>query len=96
LGFGFVGVFNIFPFIVQVANVMSTGMEWNVLRIGAMTFLSVGQLLPHQLANFHTEDFIYPIGDKLFTSVLLSVAATVNTQINCILIWLNKRGKISV
>jgi histone-lysine N-methyltransferase MLL3 len=49
---------------VQVANVMSTGMEWNVLRIGAMTFLSVGQLLPHQLANFHTEDFIYPIGEN--------------------------------
>jgi hypothetical protein len=57
--------FNIFAsLIVQVANVMSTGMEWNVLRIGAMTFLSVGQLLPHQLANFHTEDFIYPIGDN--------------------------------
>ncbi len=46
----------------QVANVMATGMESNVLRIGAMTFLSVGQLLPHQLANFHNEDFIYPIG----------------------------------
>ncbi len=69
MDFGFVGVFNIFAsLIVQVANVMSTGMEWNVLRIGAMTFLSVGQLLPHQLANFHTEDFIYPIGDNFFTS----------------------------
>jgi hypothetical protein len=61
---------------VQVANVMSTGMEWNVLRIGAMTFLSVGQLLPHQLANFHTEDFIYPIGEN-FSHVFLSFAATI-------------------
>ena len=47
----------------QVANVMSTGMESNVLRIGAMTFLCVGQLLPQQLANVHSEDFIYPIGN---------------------------------
>ena len=49
----------------QVANVMSTGMESNVLRIGALTFLNVGQLLPHQLNNFHTENFIYPIGYKI-------------------------------
>jgi hypothetical protein len=52
---------------------MSTGMEWNVLRIGAMTFLSVGQLLPHQLANFHTEDFIYPIGEKFSHTVAATV-----------------------
>ena len=49
----------------QVANVMSTGMESNVLRIGALTFLSVGQLLPHQLNTFHSENFIYPIGYKI-------------------------------
>ena len=33
---------------------MSTGMESNVLRIGSLTFLNVGQLLPHQLNNFHS------------------------------------------
>ena len=49
----------------QVANVMSTGMETNVLRVGAMTFIQVGQLLPHQLPSFHTETNIYPIGYKI-------------------------------
>merc|ERR1719320_350266 len=49
----------------QVANVMSTGMETNVLRVGSLTFLSVGQLLPHQLHTFHNEEYIYPIGYKI-------------------------------
>ena len=49
----------------QVANVMSSGMETNVLRLGSMTFLSVGQLLPHQLHTFHNEEYIYPIGFKI-------------------------------
>ena len=49
----------------QVANVMSSGMETNVLRLGSLTFLSVGQLLPHQLHTFHTPEFIYPIGYKI-------------------------------
>ena len=51
----------------QVANIMSSGMETNVLRLGSLTFLSVGQLLPHQLTapSFHTEEFIYPIGFKI-------------------------------
>jgi len=49
----------------QVANVMTDGMEFNVMRIGSVTFLSVGQLLPQQLQAFHTEDFIYPIGYKI-------------------------------
>merc|ERR1719300_2137887 len=51
----------------QVANIMSSGMETNVLRLGSVTFLSVGQLLPHQLTapSFHTEEFIYPIGFKI-------------------------------
>merc|ERR1719277_1543068 len=35
----------------QLANVMSTGMETNVLRLGSLTFLNVGQLLPHQHVN---------------------------------------------
>jgi len=49
----------------QVASVMATGMETHILRVGSLTFLTVGQLLPHQLRNFHTEDFIYPIGYKI-------------------------------
>merc|ERR1712045_878361 len=49
----------------QIAEVMSSGMETNVLRLGSMTFLSVGQLLPHQLHTFHNEEYIYPIGFKI-------------------------------
>ena len=49
----------------QIAEVMSSGMETNALRLGSMTFLSVGQLLPHQLHTFHTEEYIYPIGFKI-------------------------------
>ena len=33
-----------------------------LLRVGSLTFLSVGQLLPHQLAAFHSPHCIYPIG----------------------------------
>merc|ERR1712012_1133317 len=49
----------------QIASVMATGMETHHLRVGSLTFLSVGQLLPHQLRNFHTEDYIYPVGYKI-------------------------------
>jgi histone-lysine N-methyltransferase MLL3 len=37
----------------------------NLLRVGSLIFLSVGQLLPHQLQNFHTQNYIYPIGYKI-------------------------------
>lgn len=37
----------------------------NLLRVGSLIFLSVGQLLPHQLANFHTPNYIYPVGYKI-------------------------------
>lgn len=49
----------------QVASVMASGMETHNLRVGSLTFLSVGQLLPHQLRNFHSEEYIYPIGYKI-------------------------------
>ena len=49
----------------QVATVMATGMETHNLRVGSLTFLNVGQLLPHQLKTFQTEDYIYPIGYKI-------------------------------
>lgn len=37
----------------------------HLLRVGSLIFLNVGQLLPHQLPNFHTQNFIYPIGYKI-------------------------------
>ena len=51
----------------QVAKVMTHGgpEDQQVMRIGSLTFLSVGQLLPHQLHNFHTKDHIFPIGYKV-------------------------------
>ena len=47
----------------QVASVMATGMETHLLRVGSLTFLNVGQLLPHQLRNFHTEEYVYTVQD---------------------------------
>lgn len=37
----------------------------HLLRVGSLIFLSVGQLLPHQLPNFHTPNYIYPVGYKI-------------------------------
>lgn len=49
----------------QVAAVMHHSDQNNLLRVGSLIFLSVGQLLPHQLQNFHTANYIYPIGYKI-------------------------------
>lgn len=46
----------------QVAAVMHHSDTNNLLRVGGLIFLNVGQLLPHQLQNFHTPNYIYPIG----------------------------------
>lgn len=54
----------------QVAKVMTTGIDQHILRVGSLIFLSVGQLLPHQLRNFHTDSFIYPIGYKIIRYVV--------------------------
>ncbi|KAG5897188.1 hypothetical protein JTB14_022544 [Gonioctena quinquepunctata] len=49
----------------QVASVMHHSDTNNLLRVGSLIFLNVGQLLPHQLQNFHTPNYIYPIGYKI-------------------------------
>ncbi|XP_063990116.1 histone-lysine N-methyltransferase 2C-like isoform X3 [Diachasmimorpha longicaudata] len=49
----------------QVAAVMHHSEHNHLLRVGSLIFLSVGQLLPHQLANFHTSNYIYPVGYKI-------------------------------
>lgn len=50
----------------QVATVMHHACDTNnLLRVGSLIFLNVGQLLPHQLQNFHTSNYIYPIGYKI-------------------------------
>lgn len=49
----------------QVASVMHHSDNSNLLRVGSLIFLNVGQILPHQLQNFHTSNYIYPIGYKI-------------------------------
>ncbi|EAA05242.4 AGAP011192-PA [Anopheles gambiae str. PEST] len=49
----------------QVASVMHHSESNNLLRVGSLIFLNVGQLLPHQLQSFHTPNYIYPIGYKI-------------------------------
>lgn len=50
----------------QVAAVMHHASDTNnLLRVGNLIFLNVGQILPHQLQNFHTANYIYPIGYKI-------------------------------
>lgn len=49
----------------QVAAVMHHSELSNLLRVGSLIFLNIGQLLPHQLQNFHTPNYIYPIGYKI-------------------------------
>lgn len=49
----------------QVAAIMHHSEMVNLLRVGSLIFLNVGQLLPHQLEAFHTPNYIYPIGYKM-------------------------------
>lgn len=50
----------------QVAAVMHhSSSHQYLLRVGSLTLLNVGQLLPHQLTAFHTPTAIYPIGFKV-------------------------------
>ena len=49
----------------QVASIMHHSDLTNLLRVGSLILLNVGQLLPHQLQAFHTPNYIYPIGYKI-------------------------------
>ncbi|XP_050538533.1 histone-lysine N-methyltransferase 2D-like isoform X4 [Daktulosphaira vitifoliae] len=50
----------------QVAAVMHHSSSHQFLiRVGSLTLLNIGQLLPHQLNAFHTSTAIYPIGFKV-------------------------------
>ncbi|GBP54287.1 Histone-lysine N-methyltransferase trr, partial [Eumeta japonica] len=49
----------------QVASVMLHSDTNNLIRVGGLIFLSPGHLLPHQLAAFHTPNYIYPVGYKI-------------------------------
>ena len=49
----------------QVASIMHHSDLTNLMRVGSLILLNVGQLLPHQLQAFHTQNCIYPIGYKV-------------------------------
>lgn len=49
----------------QVASIMHHSDLSNLMRVGSLILLNVGQLLPHQLHTFHTPNYIYPIGFKI-------------------------------
>lgn len=49
----------------QIASVMLHSDTNHLIRVGGLIFLSPGHLLPHQLAAFHTPNYIYPIGYKI-------------------------------
>lgn len=58
----------------QVAAIMHHSEMTNLMRVGSLIFLNVGQLLPHQLEAFHTPNYIYPIGYKIVSiSVMIIV-----------------------
>lgn len=48
----------------QIAE-MIQGEQQNVMRIGSLVFLNIGQLLPHQLSAFHDHNNIFPVGYKV-------------------------------
>jgi [histone H3]-lysine4 N-trimethyltransferase MLL3 len=49
----------------QVAAAMHQSELSNLMRVGSLIFLNIGQLLPHQLQAFHSPNHIYPIGYKI-------------------------------
>lgn len=48
----------------QIATMIHQG-DQNLMRIGNLIFVNIGQLLPHQLQAFHTPNSIYPVGYKI-------------------------------
>lgn len=59
-----------------------TSTEHLALRIGSLIFRHVGQLLPHQLKQFSTDHYIYPVGfdvSRIFWSTSSTSCRTVYT-----------------
>lgn len=54
----------------QIASIVQNAELTHLMRIGSLIFLNVGQLLPHQLQEFHTANYIYPVGYKVVRNVV--------------------------
>ncbi|XP_074835657.1 histone-lysine N-methyltransferase 2D [Carettochelys insculpta] len=46
----------------QIASIIQRGERLHMFRVGGLLFHAIGQLLPHQLADFHSVTALYPVG----------------------------------
>ncbi|KAM9350418.1 histone-lysine N-methyltransferase 2D [Symphorus nematophorus] len=46
----------------QIASILQRGDRIHLFRVGGLIFHAVGQLLPSQMANFHSSTAIFPVG----------------------------------
>lgn len=46
----------------QIASILQRGDRIHLFRVGTLIFHAVGQLLPSQMANFHSPTAIFPVG----------------------------------
>lgn len=46
----------------QIASILQRGDRIHLFRVGGLIFHAVGQLLPSQMANFHSATAIFPVG----------------------------------
>ncbi|CAN9516118.1 unnamed protein product [Ophioblennius macclurei] len=46
----------------QIASILQRGDRIHLFRVGGLIFHAIGQLLPSQMANFHSPTAIFPVG----------------------------------
>lgn len=46
----------------QIASILQRGDRIHLFRVGSLIFHAIGQLLPSQMANFHSATAIFPVG----------------------------------
>ncbi|KAM9319960.1 histone-lysine N-methyltransferase 2D [Gastrophryne carolinensis] len=46
----------------QIASIIQRGDRIHMFRVGGLVFHSIGQLLPHQMQDFHSVTALYPVG----------------------------------
>uniref|UniRef100_A0A8D0HED6 [histone H3]-lysine(4) N-methyltransferase n=1 Tax=Sphenodon punctatus TaxID=8508 RepID=A0A8D0HED6_SPHPU len=46
----------------QIASIIQRGERLHMFRVGGLVFHAIGQLLPHQMGDFHSATALYPVG----------------------------------
>ncbi|XP_056418192.1 histone-lysine N-methyltransferase 2D isoform X3 [Hyla sarda] len=46
----------------QIASIIQRGDRIHMFRVGGLVFHAIGQLLPHQMQDFHSVTALYPVG----------------------------------